>query len=530
MTGAGPAGPSTVDIMFAPVERWGWRFSPPRPPAISLERNEPPAPQPGEELAATWRRWRRRIEDHEAFERARAATEPWWHTARPQQPWTVVPIFGGTRVGWEALLTTLGTSLLAEGHRLTIVNLSEWDVAATLTRLAELRGVAVSQAAISAQQSSVDLFEALSAEDLISLVLNALATEDPTARRREHMEDRALLRAIAVHLKPGVTLGRLRSALRILIREAPLTDDDAQLSNAEFDALTEMFGQEVRTGTDLLGRSYQLEHALEELSFFAQLPLTRESSAFESPSADPQDTSPGQARGHVPQLLRVEVDRDLDPHEHDLGADLLVQRLLRQLTDKNRVSGTDEALVVAGADRLNPRTLDRLVTLAESRRLRVVLMFARLRDQALSALGASDTCVFMRLSDYREATHAAEQVGRNHTFVLSTTTQTRGSAYDQGTNRGTSHERGSSTSSTFGAQFSASRSQNVGESASQGSSTSQNISISDSESYQRVYEFALEPRTVQGLPETALFLVEQAHGTTTIADCDPTIALHPKLG
>ena len=62
------------------------------------------------------------------------------------------------------------------------------------------------------------------------------------------MEDRALLRAIAVHLKPRVTLGRLRSALRILVREAPLPDGDAQLSTSEFDALTEMFGQEIRTG------------------------------------------------------------------------------------------------------------------------------------------------------------------------------------------------------------------------------------------------------------------------------------------
>jgi hypothetical protein len=59
---------------------------------------------------------------------------------------------------------------------------------------------------------------------------------------------------------------------------------------------------------------------------------------------------------------------------------------------------------------------------------------------------------------------------------------------------------------------------------------SQNISTSESESYQRVYEFALEPRAVQSLPETALFLVEQARGTSAVADCDPTIALHPKLG
>jgi hypothetical protein len=516
--------PSPIDVLFSPAERWGWRFSPPRLAMLSPERNEPPPSQPGEELAVTWRRWRDRIQQHETLERLRVLSEPWWFSSRPQQPWSVTPVFGGSRIGWEALLATLGTSVLAGGHSLTIANLSEWQVTASLAELASARGISVSRATISAEESSLDLFEGLSSEELISLVLNALATEDPSAHRREHMEDRALLRSIAVRLKPHVNLGRLRSALRILLREAPLTEVDAQLSGDEFDGLTEMFGQEIRTGTDLLGRSYQLEHALQELSFFARLPVTTGggTNAAMAPATG--------ATGQVAQLLLYDVAHDMEIHEHDLGADLLVQRLLRQLTDKGSVSGADDVLVIAGADRLYQRTLDRLLALADTRRLRVVLMFTRLRDHALGALGASDTCIFMRLSDYREATHAAEQVGRNHKFVLSTTTQTRGHAYDQGTNRSSSREQGRSTSSTFGGQFSVSHSANVGESQSQGSSTSQNVSASESESYQRVYEFALEPREVQALPETALFLVEQARGTSAVADCDPTIALQPKLG
>jgi hypothetical protein len=284
-----------------------------------------------------------------------------------------------------------------------------------------------------------------------------------------------------------------------------------------------MFGQEIRSGTDLLGRSYQLEHALHELSFFARLPVTT-GDGIKAVAPATKTT------GQVPQLLLYDVAHDMEIHEHDLGADLLVQRLLRQFTDKGRVSGADDVLVIAGADRLYQRTLDRLLALAETHRLRVVLMFTRLRDHALGALGASDTCVFMRLSDYREATHAAEQVGRDHKFVLSQTTTTRGTAYDQGTNRSSSQEQGRSTSSTFGGQFSVSHSTNVGESHSQGSSTSRNVSASESESYQRVYEFKLEPHAVQALPQTALFLVELARGASGIADCDPTIALLPKVG
>ncbi|MQS16079.1 hypothetical protein F7Q99_28520 [Streptomyces kaniharaensis] len=326
-----------------------------------------------------------------------------------------------------------------------------------------------------------------------------------------------------MQLEPHVSLGRLRSALRILLREAPLTEEDAQLSADEFDALTEMFGQEIRTGTDLLGRSYQLEHALQELSFFARLPGP-------TGGAGGAPTPAAKTAGQVPHLLLFDVAHDMNVYEHDLGADLLVQRLLRQLTDNGGSSGAGDVLVVAGADRLYQRTLDRLLALAETRRLRVLLMFNRLGDHALGALGASNICVFMRLSDYREATHAAEQVGRSHKFVLSEITKTRGVAYDQGTSRGSGREQGRSTSSTFGGQFSVSHSANVGVSQSQGSSASRNVSTSDSESSERVYEFDLEPREVQALPATAMFLVEQARGTSRLIDCDPLIALQAKLG
>ena len=520
MTARDVLGTTPADVLFAGQERWGWAFTPSQTRGSSPERNEPPANQPGENIAVTWRRWRERIERFEHVERLRAATQPWWCSCRPQQQWSVIPVFGGTRIGWEALLVTLGTSMLSGGHNVTVVNLSESDVTASLAELGGRRGISVSKATISAHESSLDLFGGLGSEELISLALNALAIEDPTSHRREHMEDAAVLRSIAVLLKPRVTLGRLRSALRILLREAPLTEEDAQLSNEEFDALTEMFGQEIRTRTDLLGRSYQLEHALQELSFFAHLRPSQPTHA----GPETTTTIP------VPGVFLYDVSNDMDTHEHDLGADLLVQRLLRQLTDKKGVNEAGDVLIIAGADRLYPRTVDRLLALAKTRSLRVVLMFARLREHALDALGASDTCVFMRLADYREATHAAEQIGRSHKFVLSTTTHTRGTAYDEGTNRNVSQEQGRSTSSTFGAQFSASRSQNVGQSQSEGSSTSRNVSTSDSESYQRVYEFALEPKQVQALPETALFLVELANATAVLVDCDPTIALHPKLG
>ncbi|MQS16077.1 hypothetical protein F7Q99_28510 [Streptomyces kaniharaensis] len=86
----------------------------------------------------TWRKWRKRILEFEAEDAHRYLNAPLWFSIRPEQPWSVVPVFGGTHIGWEALLLTLGTSMLASGNNLTIANLSEWHVTASLAELASI--------------------------------------------------------------------------------------------------------------------------------------------------------------------------------------------------------------------------------------------------------------------------------------------------------------------------------------------------------------------------------------------------------
>ena len=108
--------------------------------------------------------------------------------------------------------------------------------------------------------------------------------------------------------------------------------------------------------------------------------------------------------------------------------------------------------------------------------------------------------------------------------------RSRSESFDEGTGRSSGHEQSRGTSSTFGGQFSSGRSASVGDSQGQSSSASHSTSFSQSESYERVYEFDLEPAVVQALPATALFLVKQARHACVLADCDPTLALHPKLG
>jgi hypothetical protein len=516
--------PASVRVLFATTPRWGWRFRPQPTPEGCPERNEPPDAPPGADIAQAWRDWRFRIETYEAAELQRCRDHIVWQSLALSGAWSSVPVFGGSRVGWEALLTTLGSSLLGAGCNVTVAELTDDNVTASLIDVTHTAGITIRGATLSRDHSSIDLFGSLDPDALISLVVDALAATEPTSGRREAIEDRALLRSVARHLGPSVTLARMRSALRILLSEAPLPDEEAQLSSQEFDDLTELFGQEIRTRTDMLVRAYQLEHALAELAALNRIPVvTGEETDHVSPAlaGAPRDIN-------NPRLRVFTIGRDLDTHEHDLAADLLIQSLLRAVADHPAPSAKDDVLIVAGADHLFPRTVERLLALAQDRSLRIILMFRRLKDTALEALGASDLCVFLKLADYRDATHAAEQIGRSYRFALSSTSRTRGTSYERSSSTSQGRDQGVNKSSTFGPQLSASRGSSANESSGSSRNESAGASLSDTQTDERVYEFDIEPRELQALPETAFFLVEQSLGqTVAIGDCDPLLSLQP---
>jgi hypothetical protein len=177
---------------------------------------------------------------------------------------------------------------------------------------------------------------------------------------------------------------------------------------------------------------------------------------------------------------------------------------------------------------------------------------------------------FMRLGNHEDATRAADFIGRDHRFVLSqitknvggneshTSTETEGTGDSEtySTSRTTGTSRSWGTSRSSGSTYSGGemfglfpdRSTNYQRGSNRGGSTStsdttgtstatsrnwsaaysyaEGTNWSDADTTQRVYEYAVEPVTLQHLPDHALLLVESAPGggrTITPVECDPAI-------
>jgi hypothetical protein len=144
-------------------------------------------------------------------------------------------------------------------------------------------------------------------------------------------------------------------------------------------------------------------------------------------------------------------------------------------------------VLVAGADEIARRHLERLAETCDLRGAPVTLLFRHLREDAASMIGGGTTA-FMRLGNHTEAEQAAAYIGRRHTFVVSSYTATRG-----------------------------------------GWSQSGGTYWSDTETRQRGYEYAVEPTALQNLPDCALLLADRASGNLRLhaVECDPAIITLP---
>ena len=177
---------------------------------------------------------------------------------------------------------------------------------------------------------------------------------------------------------------------------------------------------------------------------------------------------------------------------------------------------------------------------------------------------------FMRLGNHEDASRAADFIGRDYKFVLSQITKnvggneshtdtdsegtgdsdsislsrsigtstnwgnTRSSGVthsgggpfglfpDRSTNRGDSRTRGGGTNETDTRGVSRSTSRNWSRAYAYATGTN----WSDADTTQRVYEYAVEPVTLQHLPDHALLLVEtrpEGGRKLTPVECDPAI-------
>lgn len=510
-----------LSVLVGSGERWGWIFKPPPEPGLSWRRSAPPQDTNAPDYAQKYQQWQQDVLADEAGQKQRFESDPvFWPMGRLGKE-SIVDVFGGSAVGWKKLLVTVASSLLGQGHHVTIANLSERATSDPMIELARICDFPVRVDEIAPSGSTVDLLHGLPSDQLISFLLRVIHDDDHDSNITE---DRAVLRRISRALDEPITVQRLQAGLgAALLERSP----SAALSPEEVDSLTTLYGGEVREHSGIVERLMRLEDQLDELSVLCEV------AQGSAGSGETQEVLPGlppPPKVHALHVLRI--GQGLELRDYDLAVAMVLESIVRQV----RLGGSsigDEILFVVGADGIKQRAMDSIVTAVAEHGLRLVLLFEHLREDNVSTLGGESTkTVFMRLGNHKEAATAADFIGKSYRFTLSEVTTTSGRSTETSTAFTEGSERGSNTSTTRGAMFFQS-SVSAGQSQSQSQSTTKTemtgTTSSLAESIQRVHEFVVEPEQLQALPETALIMTHPGGEQPAIFDCDPNIITMPRV-
>jgi hypothetical protein len=468
--------------------------------------------------------WDERASGHAAAEAARLAGQPEWGSLTAPAPRT--DVFGGTLTGWQGLLTVHGASLLAQ-RPVLVADLTGQHAARQLMLTAREARVPAAGYRLPHDLGRSGLLAELSPGQLATAVAEAIHAGGPTGTaapgsagsRTERALDVRVLEQLAQALaRRSVTPRRMAAALRAAlgasIPDGTLAGDELYLIAGD------LFPPGYRE--QVMASLVRLDAVLAELACHAP------------------DGEPGR-----PAWLTCLV---LDPAARSASGEVLTSLLVQWLTVQVSSGPVDQpapAVIVAGADEVSRAHAERLSDACETRGVPLTLMFRHLRDDAASLLGGG-TAAFMRLGNHAEAEQAASYIGRRHTFAMSSFTVTRGDSLT--TTQGTSDSYGTGTSASVartggwshsgggpftGSVHSGGRTKTTGTSASRtwGANWSHGLSTnwSDAQARQRVYEFAVEPTVLQGLPEHALLVADRAGKSLRLraVECDPSIVSLP---
>ncbi|MGK5679728.1 hypothetical protein [Actinoplanes sp. URMC 104] len=449
-----------------------------------------------EEHRTAYAAWDSRRQWHDQQQQNAVDALPEWSAASPSPGTRRVDIVGGTMYGWEAVLTVFGGSLLATRGRMVLADFTGEALPGELMQLAGSTGRSVREVALPAQLAEFDLIAGLEPGEVVDGLVEAVHGDAGSGSRAERSQDALLLNQIAAVLAPSLTMGRLLAALRVLSGQSGLLPSDLEAR------LRELRPEEPRVR--------RLEAFLHPLEAMGSAPAT---------------TAPA-------DLTCLVAESGAGRAQHELLKDLMVQWLGHQVRRESPAIGS---LVLLGADEIDHRAIERLTTLCERRGVRLVLFFGHLRSETLRTIGGGEVAL-MRLGNHQEAAQAAEFVGRGHRFVLSRLTRTLGgeethtladTVGESETKGGTKGER----ASRHGLRRYTSTNWSKTRNWSQTESTANGTNWSDAASVERVYEYVLEPRVLQDLPEYALILVKnEGRGSVVQAvEVDPAIVTLPRV-
>ncbi|GAA4725034.1 hypothetical protein Prum_077530 [Phytohabitans rumicis] len=427
--------------------------------------------------------WEQARERHEAQERDRIEELAEWRAQELPPTSRRLDVFGGTHWGWEGLLTVFGSSTLGAGVPLTVVDLSGATVTEDLVRLAREHGHDTRVCHLPDDLPEFNPFAGMDAEQTVDTLVD-LINPGPDATI-----DHYLLTEICAALGTDITINRILAAVRVAAGQrpdsrGPAGADPGPLGREERRHIAEeMFTDEYRQG--VIGHLQRIESELSPLRRLGERPTG---------GVEPPDSG----------LLSIVTPPQLGATRRRMFSDLLVRWLTHKVhTGAQRPRST---LVIAGADDIATERMERLASACDRRGVHLVTFHARLRRDPRQAIG-SGAVAFMRLGDDTEAAAAAQFIGRDHRFVLSQLT----------------HGVGQSESLTVGGTPGWRWVSSV--------SVTEQQSRSSGQSRQRVYEYAVEPTTLQSIPEYALLLVTHQQGKAVVqaVECSPSIVLQEKF-
>ncbi len=478
--------------------------------------------------------WQQREEAWQRAELTRLDQVVEWGSATLPSGTLRTDVFGGSLRGWQALLTTLGTSLLASQPVLT-VDLTGEVIGQELTDTARAAGVPAAVWLLPAQLGASGVLAGLSAGQFADALAEAVHVDGTDgAARAERAVDTRVLEQLHGALGGDVTPERLAAAVRAALghvdRPGPLSPP--VLSQEERALISaELFPPEYRR---------QIEPNLVRIEAF----LTALAQHADLAEAGPTGQAPG-----TPGPAAYYTYLALEPAARSARAEVLAALAIQWLTVQ--VTGSNDpapAVIIVGADEISRAHLERLAGACERRGVPLTLLFRHLRDTGLGMLGGGATA-FMRLGHHAEAEQAAAYIGRQHQFVLSqvtatlggsdthTLTQTEGQTVTDTIHIG-GHPGWKDAARRYGPRNDGhdesrrySRSRSVSRNWSTARSWAESTNWSNAAASQRVYEYAVEPAALQNLPDQALLLVTRGSGgpVLTSVECDPAIVTLPRV-
>lgn len=462
---------------------------------------------------AQWHAAQERFDAADAARRAadRARSLADWYPVAPSAAPGRLDVIGGdhARHGWSSLLATMGSAELAAGSRITLLDFTGDQVGRALAEHAEAVGLPTRVALLGEGGADLDLLNSVHPDRLPACIANAVAARTDKA---DLLQERAFMRQVVSlvlgRLDGPVTLGRLAAGVQVL-RQGTALDP---LTPSEITRIADHVGD--IDANEWTAR--QLRYLAGQLSSLAAItPATPRTYPLWAAEA-------------------LSIISAVGPRDDTVD---LLHRLVLQLAQQAVTDGpgAGHILAIAGADRFEVEVLQMFAEHVHRAGVRLVLLIDQTPGSLERFIGTGGAVCILRQYNHKDATMAAEFIGRDHRFVLNQTTRQSGSTW--GESGGDSFGTGTNEGRSQRAKLNQTPGRVTGTSWGSGSNwgTNRGWSLSDntsaSESRSRVYEFLVEPNALMDMPDTAFLLVDSTGSRRRVhlADADPTIAVRARV-